>query len=122
MLSGVKSGETDIVVTSENNSKVFARCHVKVGLAVTGVELSAKNETLKIGETLKLTAKVAPSNATDKTVIWSIDEEGKEIAVVDSDGVVTPKKNGFVTVRATSKQNPGATGTCRIEVLRIWRK
>ena len=119
MLNGVKAGETDIVVTAKNNDKVYARCHVKVGLAVTGVELSSKNATLNIGKTLKLKANVLPSNATDKSLVWSSDDES--VATVDSNGLVTAKGKGFANITAMSKQNSNAKGICKIEVLRIRR-
>ncbi|MBP3795147.1 MAG: Ig-like domain-containing protein, partial [Bacteroidales bacterium] len=40
-------------------------------VAVTGVTLDKTEVALNIGETVTLTATVAPDDATDKTVTWA---------------------------------------------------
>jgi len=52
--------------------------------------------------TLQLSAAVSPSNATNKTVTWSI-ANGTGQASISSSGLVTAIVNGTVTARATSK-------------------
>jgi len=41
-------------------------------VAVTGVSVTPKTSTMYVGDTLKLTATVAPANATNKKVVWSV--------------------------------------------------
>ena len=69
--------------------------------------------TLDIGETYTLTATVAPSNATDKSVTWSTDDES--IAEVSSTGVVTAKKAGSTTITVTTSSG-SKTATCAVTV------
>ena len=66
---------------------------------VTNVSLNYKKIYLKIGETKTVTAKVSPSNATNKTVTWS--SSNNNIATV-SNGKITGKSAGTVTITATA--------------------
>ncbi len=62
------------------------------------------NETtlyLPIGETAKINATVTPSNADDKTIIWT--SSGPNVVGVDSNGVITAYKTGKVTITATTR-------------------
>lgn len=48
------------------------------------------------GISKKLSVVVLPSNATDRTVTWSVSDES--IAIISDSGVLTPVENGTVTV------------------------
>lgn len=63
-------------------------------------------ESLKIGETLQLTAKVSPSSAK-QTVTWSISNTTRdgEFASIDKNGLVTGEAEGSVTITATSTED-----------------
>lgn len=54
---------------------------------VTGVTLDQDSASLEPEETLQLTATVAPSDATDKSVTWTSSDN--EVATVSSTGLVT---------------------------------
>ena len=85
-------------------------CQAKT-IAVTGVELDKTTAEITVGgETLKLTATVAPENATDKTVTWAT--SNAEIATVDG-GVVKAVAAGEVTITATAG---GKSATCTVTV------
>ena len=69
-------------------------------IAVSGISISNKpsNNRLGVGESVKLKATVTPSNATNQSVTWSSSNTG--IATVGSDGTVTGKSAGNVTITA----------------------
>lgn len=67
---------------------------------VTGVTMSQKTATIKIGETKQVTATVAPENATNKTVTYSSSDEA--IATVSADGTITAVAVGTANVTATT--------------------
>ncbi len=81
-------------------------------VTVTGISLDKTETTLKIGETVKLTASVSPDNATDKTVTWNSSDAA--VATV-KDGTVTAVHSGKATVTASSG---GKSATCTVNVLR----
>ena len=76
------------------------------------VYLSEEERTINVGETFTVTAKVIPTNATNKTVTWRSDDAG--IATVTSDGKVTGKKPGKATIIATTHN--GKTGYLKVTV------
>ncbi|MBQ8293185.1 MAG: Ig-like domain-containing protein [Bacilli bacterium] len=71
---------------------------------VDGITISSSNNarTIKVNETLQLTAKVFPENA-DQSVVWS--SENESIATVDQTGKVLAIAIGNVNIVATSKAN-----------------
>ncbi len=75
-------------------------------VAVTGVEITGGNSVVK-GQTLQLTATVAPTEATNKTVTWSSDKQ--EVATVDSNGLVTGVSAGDANITAESADGPKKT-------------
>ena len=77
---------------------------------VQNVALSKSTLTLTEGDSETLTATVSPSNATDKTVIWTVSPSG--YATV-SGGVVTALKEGSCTITATAG---GKSATCAVTV------
>jgi len=67
---------------------------------ITGVSVNPTESTLNISETTQLIATVLPANATDKTVIWTSNDDS--IATVDASGLVTAVGNGSVTITVTT--------------------
>ena len=70
------------------------------GITVTGAG-GAATITVDNG-TLQLSANVTPSNATNKTVTWSI-SNGTGQASISASGLVTAVANGTVTAKAISQ-------------------
>lgn len=100
-----------ITVTAEDGGKT-AECTVAVNpIAVTSVTLSQSSLSLTKGSTSTLTAAVAPSNATDKTVTWS--SNNTNVATVDANGKVTAVAGGSATITASAG---GKSATCAVTV------
>lgn len=79
-----------------------------VPVAVEGISLNASSGTLYIGDTLQLVATITPSDASNKTVLWSTSNSA--IATVSATGLVTAVAAGSVTITATT-QDGGFTAT-----------
>ena len=67
-----------------------------------------------VGESYQLGAVFTPAYITERDVTWSVDDA--TVATIDANGVLTPIKNGTVTITCTSKENPAATASITIEV------
>lgn len=81
-------------------------------IALTSISLPSTKE-VELGKTLTLTPTFNPSNTTDKTVTWTSSDES--VAIVNSNGVVTPKKVGSTIITVTS--NVGKkTAKCTVTV------
>lgn len=69
-------------------------------ISVTGVTLNKESTSIEEGSTETLTATVAPSTATDKTVAYTSNND--EIATVDNQGVVTAVSVGTADITVTT--------------------
>lgn len=81
-------------------------------VAVEGVALNQNTMSLSEGDTATLEPVFTPSNATNKIVTWSSDNEGA--ATVDN-GVVTAVAAGTATITVTTADG-GYTATCTVNV------
>ena len=70
----------------------------------------------KEGTTVQLTANVTPDDATDKSVVWTSDNEA--VATVDHAGLLSVRAEGKATVRATAADGSGVTGLCTVTGLK----
>lgn len=115
-VTGVKVGFATITVTSTADATKTATCTVTVkSVAVTGVTLEG-DKAIAIGETVKLTATIAPANATNKKIIWN--SSNPEIASIGTDGTIEGKAAGETTVTVTTEDG-SKTATCKVEVTSI---
>ena len=107
------------------NYGLFAKwiCEIEVELEtavvpVTGVKITPEDDQeLEIGDTVQLTAVVQPSDATDKSVTWSSDNEA---ATVDETGLVTAVAAGTAMITVTTTDG-GFTDSIAITVVRLLR-
>ena len=95
-------GTTTINVLAEDGSGITASATVNViPTPADGIEIQTPASTqFKVGETISLTAIVSPEDATDKSVVWSSDNNN--IATVSTTGVVTAVNVGKVNIKATN--------------------
>ncbi len=83
-------------------------------VAVTGVSLNQSTAQLQVGQNVQLNATVAPSNATNKQVTWTVSNSG--VASVSQNGVVTGVSPGTATVTATTADG-NKTAVCNVTVV-----
>ena len=86
---------------------------------IKGVKLNRTTANMTKGSSLKLTATVSPSNASNKSVTWT--SSNKSVATVDAKGNVKAVNPGTATI--TVKTNDGGkTATCKITVPNVWKR
>ncbi len=99
----------DVITTFKDD-----RQGIKEGsVSVTGVNLDKTKSTLAEGDTVQLTATIAPDNATNKDLKWSSSDE--TIATVDTTGKVTAVKEGTATITVATEDGE-KTSTCIVDV------
>ena len=115
-------GTTTIRCYIETNPSLSATCTVNVKgstdpevVKVSGITLNP-NEGLKLveGNSSKVTATVAPSNATNSSVKWS--SSSTDVATVDDNGNVTALKAGSTTITCTAVDGSGVSASCPVMV------
>ena len=67
-----------------------------------------------VGEDYQLAAKFSLDYITETGVTWSVDDP--TVATIDANGVLTPIKNGTVTITCTSVEDPAVTSSITIEI------
>lgn len=113
-VSALALGTADITVTTVDGGHT-AVCKVTVIQSVTGVTLDAETATLRVGEqTLQLTATVQPSDASDKSLVWT--SSNAEVASVSETGLVTPLASGEALITVTTVDG-GFSATCAVTVV-----
>ena len=113
VVRSLAAGTTTIKAT--NASGHVAECTITVTssyVSTSRVTLSSSTLALRVGETFSLSAKVAPLNATDRTVVWASDDEN--VISVSSDGNVTALGTGTANVVATTVD--GKSDICTVTV------
>lgn len=129
ILTAVKAGSTTLTAT-EANSELTATVNVEVvakEVDVTGVSLNQTEADLKVGDELQLTATIAPEDATEKGIIWSVtfpsgsknaEDSPSAIATVSDQGLVKAVSAGDVVVTAKTKDGE-FTASASISVTNI---
>ena len=107
-------GKATITVTTIDGGHT-ASCEIQVYQPVASLSLNNETLTLKTGETQQLIASVLPSDADNKNVIWS--SENENIARVDKDGKVTGVKAGKVWIYAESEDDERVKAGCYVTVI-----
>ncbi len=90
-----------VTVSGSGNAQVEAE-----SIALNKTELK-----MEVGQKEKLTAVIAPDNATDKTVVWI---SGNDTIVTAEDGVITAVGAGIATI--TAKTGNNKTAECKVTV------
>ena len=97
VVTGVKAGNCIVTCTSKDGGYT-ASCRVSVDVPVTGIRFVTTEYTVSPGSSKTLKCTFYPSNASDKTLVWTSSDP--KIAKVNSNGKVTGVKKGTVTITA----------------------
>ena len=117
--AGQPAETTTLTLKFNSNGHVITKeldVTVQPGVAThpaTGVTLDRTTAELTVGQTLTLTATVAPANATNKTVTWT--SSAPAVASVNSAGVVMAlSANGTAAVIIATTADGGFTAFCTV--------
>ena len=85
-------------------------------IPVEQISISSEIDTVVEGTTLQLHAVVTPSNATDDSLTWSV-ENGTGRATIDQNGLLASIEVGSVTVRVSANDDSGVIGKKGISIV-----
>ena len=114
-ISGRKAGVAVITATASNG--LTAMTTVTVTQPVTRVAFSFGTKTLGKYEALKLEPVVAPADATDPTLTFTV--SNPTVATVTPDGVLTGRAIGTTTVTATARSGRKASFTVTVKEIAV---
>lgn len=116
VVTAVGPGTATITVKTKDGGKTAkVTVTVKAGtVAVTGVELERDYISLRVDESIRLTAIVKPENASNKAVTWTTNNAA--VVTVDNEGLCVGKKAGTATVTVHTADG-NKTASCRINVI-----
>ncbi len=102
-----------MIVTSHNNGTlgtgVFDNVAIVSVKSVTGILISPATAIILTGTTQLLSATVTPSDATNKSVLWS--SANSAVATVNTSGLVTAIAPGTTTITATTQDGAKTAGS-----------
>jgi uncharacterized protein YjdB len=111
-VTALAAGKATITAKTINNYS--ATCTVTVTVPVTSIVIDPAECTIPLKGTKVLKATVYPSDASNKTIVWS--SADATIATVNAAGIVTAKSiNGEVEIYATNAAS-GVIGICTVTV------
>ncbi|ADL52247.1 family 43 glycosylhydrolase [Clostridium cellulovorans] len=122
LLTGAKVGTVMVVATAKSNQAVTGSAKIAITQKVDSLSLSGaegKNSIDTKAGKLQMISSASPSNATDTSVAWSVtDTNGNitNIASIDTNGILTARKDGNVVVTATAKDGSGATAKMTVSI------
>ena len=114
-VTAISKGTATITAKTTNNKE--ATCIVTVkekDVLVNSISLDKTEEVLEINQTKELHVSFNPTNATDKTIIWST--SNPSIVGVSADGKITGYSEGTATVTAHSSN--GKVANCVVTVIK----
>ena len=111
VVTAVGSGTCKITAAPTDGSKVTASCDVTVDIKTTGMKLDKTNYTFNKAETIKINPVITPSKASKK-LTWT--SSNTKVAIVSSDGKVTPVGKGTCKITATTTDGTNLSAICNI--------
>ncbi len=121
IVTALARGNATITATSKDPSVTRkSTCQVTVTQAVTEITMDQETVNLPVGKNVSVKAKVGPSDAGIKQLIWSSSDES--IARVTGNGAVQGVAAGQATITATAKDGSGVTAQCIVTVVTPVRK
>lgn len=109
-----KSRNTDTAFNQDNKSR-----DKDTVVRISKVTISGVSNKIAAGKKIKLTINVYPSDASNKSVSWK--SSNTKVATVDSNGIVTMKKNSggkSVVITAIAKDGSGVKATYKINSMK----
>lgn len=116
IVTAVGYGTATITCTAADQNLYTDTCEILVYEKMNEIVLDTSQATLKMGETLRLTATTSPELSYTKGVYWTTSNAG--VVSVNQDGLVTvlSEQSATVEIRCVAKDGTGVKAVCVVEV------
>ncbi len=118
LLTAVSNGVVTVTASAKDGSGVTTQKSFNVSGIMAPVVLvehiSITGNNITDGRSQAFSAEILPINANNQTVVWSVSDE--TLANISASGVLTPIKNGSVTVRASATDASGIVGEKTVSI------
>lgn len=115
IITAIGAGTATITARTQDG-KISDSIEITVYSPVTSISLSKEKLELLVGAKTRIIANVLPEDASNKTVIWSVNNP--EIASITEDGIVSAKSVGTTEIIAKSS-NENIQAKCTLTVKQI---
>ena len=117
MLIGKAAGVVTVTATATDGSGVKGTINIKViPKLVSLVEVLSPSDSVAVGVSMQMSARVIPVDATNKNVVWAVNNGS---ASIDASGLLTGIAKGKVLVTATAADGSGVMGSKEITVIQF---
>ena len=114
VVTAVSPGTVTITGTAQDGNGASNSFELVVIQLLTDLTLSTSSLSLTEGGFQRLTATVAPANATDRSVRWT--SSNQSVVKVSSSGVVMAVAPGTATITVYANDNSGLSADCSVSV------
>lgn len=120
LLTAGDLGTVLVQATATDGSGVVGKAQITITptpVLVNSIAVSGSN-SVQAGQSTPLTASVLPADATNRSVVWTVQNE-TGTATIDTNGVLTGTSAGTVLVQAKAADLSGVSGTKTVEITAI---
>ncbi|MFI1744273.1 pectate lyase [Thalassobellus sediminis] len=111
ILTPIDNGTLTVSVIANDDSATSAEKIFKIsgvsGQSILVNSITISGSDITDGNPQQLSVEILPADATNKLVTWTVSDP--LLADISSDGVLTPKDNGAITITATAADVSGVT-------------
>ena len=112
----VEFGDSDTYLNYRHLGLNVRPVRVKESIAVSNIEMSKTELSVKVGATSQLSAIILPENATNKAVVWA--SSNADVATVDETGKVFAVALGICTITCSATDGSGVKAECKVTVIK----
>lgn len=117
LITAISDGNATITATTVDGSNLSATCDVVVtSIPASSISINKTILNLDVDETYQLVATITPTNATDKTIVWSSSDT--TIATVSNNGLVIPNEPGDAVITASTTDGTNLSASCQVTVVK----
>ncbi len=118
LVHGNKVGTCYIAMKTKDGTDIVVNCRLDVlPIFISDMEILTPSERIIEGETIQLSTKYEPENATITDVLWTVSDSA--VAQIDKNGLLTSFSSGVIHVWATTKDGSTVFAEKQIEVLPV---